>query len=127
MGSTGGDDGIVGTVPEGGGGWGEGLVGVFDGKTTPAALDADVDVGSSDRIVLGRFCLGCSPCSSCGEYPARTVPVAELTRIPGERPCSKSNKGGREAKRAKSVNKASRSGRIMTVNPVRHAVRRLRS
>jgi hypothetical protein len=87
VGSTGGDEGIVGTFKEGGGG----LVGVFDGKTTPALA---VDGGSPDCIVVAPFCLGCSP---CGECPARTVPVAKLTRVPGERLGSKSKMWGREA------------------------------
>ena len=88
MGSTGGDEGIVGTVTEGGGGR---LVGLFDGKTIPAL---DEDGGSSDCIVVAPFCLGCSP---CGECPARTVPVTKLTRVSGERSGSESKMWGREA------------------------------
>jgi hypothetical protein len=126
VGSTGGSDGIVGTGPEGGVGvvgGGGGLLEVVDGvgKTIPAAPDVD---GASDRIVLAPVCLRCSACAEC---KGRPVSVAKWTRGPGERPASKPRKRGREVKRVKSAARASRRGRLMTVNPVRHAVRRLRS
>ena len=70
MGSTGGDDGIVGTDPEGGGELDE----VCDGKSTPAALD--VNDGLSDCVVVVLVCLRCSACAEC---PARTFPLAKLT------------------------------------------------
>ena len=118
MGRTGGSDGIVGTGPEGGVGGGGGVLDVFDavGKTIPAAPDVD---GASDRIPV------CLRCSACAGNTGRPVPVAEWTRGPGERLPSKPRKRGREVKRVKSAARASRRGRLMTVNPVRHAVRRL--
>ena len=66
MGSTGGDDGIVGTDPEGEGELDE----VCDGKSIAAALD--VDDGLSDRIVV------CLRCSAWAECPAWTFPMAKL-------------------------------------------------
>ena len=110
MGSTGGDDGIV--VSEGGGE----LDPLCDGKPTPAELD--VDGGSSDCTVAELICLRCS---TCAERPALTFPMAKLTRVRGKGPASES-KRGREEKRVTSVTRASKSGRIMTVNPVRHAI-----
>ena len=73
MGRAGGDDGIVGTVPEGGGE----LDGVCDVKSNPAALEVDD----------GSFCLRCSTCAEC---PALAFPTAKLTRVRGEGPASES-------------------------------------
>jgi len=118
VGSAGGDDGIVGTDPEGGGELDE----VRDGKSIAAALE--VDGGSSNCIVALPDCLRCSTCTEC---PARIFPAAKLTRVREEKPASESKKRGREEKRVTRVTTASKSGRIMTVNPVRHPICRLRS
>jgi len=72
VGSTGGNDGIVGTDPEGGGELDE----VWDGKSTAAALD--VNDGMSDCIVLVTV-LVCLRCSACAECPARRFPLVKLT------------------------------------------------
>jgi hypothetical protein len=113
VGSTGGDDGIVGTNPEGGGESSE----VCDGNSITTALD--VDDGFFGWFVVTLACLRCSACDEC---LARTFSMAKLTRVSGEEPVSESQKRGREEKRITSVTRASKSGRIMTVNPVSHAI-----
>jgi hypothetical protein len=113
VGSTGADDGIVGTDSEGRGE----LDGICDGKSIPAALD--VDDGSSDWVAVVLVCLRCSACAEC---PARSFLMAKLTPVRGEEPASESKKRGGEEKRVTRVTIASKSGRIMTVKPVRHAI-----